>query len=284
MSENPSTSIINRRLQKILQSIDRMRPMPTSVSRVLNAISNERSNAGELSELLGLDQALAANVLQAANSAYLGYGPSCSNLTDAVMRLGFDRIKTVVLGVAASGTLSGGLPGYRLGAGELWNHSVSTAISSQWFARIFSYPDPEDAYVAGLLHDMGKLMLDQFALADYDRLFDLVQNYGLTFFQVEQKLFGIDHAQVGGMMARKWNFPHPLIDAIQCHHSPHRSETKELSAIINIANALAPLDEASLKRLGKREIHPKSLTILNISPKELEKLHQEMLEHLKIKQ
>lgn len=255
--------------------------MPSSVSRVLNAISNERSNANDLGELLGLDQALAANVLQAANSAYLGYGPSCSNLTDAVMRLGFDRIKTIVLGVAASGSLSGGLPGYRLGAGELWNHSVSTAMAAQWFARNVSYPDPEDAYVAGLLHDMGKLMLDQFALADYDRLFDLVQNYGLTFFQVEQKLFGIDHAQVGSLMSRKWNFPSTLIDAIQCHHLPHKSESKELSAIINIANALAPLDENSLKRLGKREIHPKSMEILNLDPKRLESMRDTMANEVK---
>ncbi len=157
------------------------------------------------------------------------------------------------------------------------DHSVSTAITSQWFARVFSYPDPEDAYVAGLLHDMGKLMLDQFALADYDRLFDLVQNYGLTFFQVEQKLFGIDHAQVGGMMARKWNFPHTLIDAIQCHHSPQRSETKELAAIINIANGACYLSMKFLKRLGKREIHPMSLNILNIDPQKLEKLNLECL-------
>ena len=255
--------------------------MPSSVSRILDAISNTRSNANDLGELLGLDQALAANVLQAANSAYLGYGPSCSNLTDAVMRLGFDRIKTIVMGVAASGSLSGGLPGYRLGAGELWNHSVSTAITSQWFARVLSYPDPEDAYVAGLLHDMGKLMLDQFALADYDRLFDLVQNYGLTFFQVEQKLFGINHAQVGGMMARKWNFPHALIEAIQCHHAPHKSDARELAAIINVANALMPLDEASLKRLGKREIHPKSLEILNLDAKDLERLHADMANEIK---
>lgn len=282
MTEINASSTVNRRLQKILNSVDRMRPMPTSITRVLNALGDEKSNANLLGELLGLDQALAANVLQAANSAYLGYGPSCTNLSDAVMRLGFSRIRTIVLGVAASGSLIGNLPGYRLGSGELWNHSVATAVAAQWFARAIAYPNPEDAYVAGLLHDMGKLMLDQFALADYDRLFDLVQNYGLTFYQVEQKLFGVDHAYVGGLMAVKWNFPPVLIDAIQYHHAPGQSTYKTIAALVNIANALAPLDPATLKRLGKREVHPDCLTILKMDQERLEAMRLNMVEAMKV--
>ncbi len=262
-----------------------MRPMPSTVTRVLHALEDSKTNANMVGELLGLDQALAANVLQAANSAYLGYGPSCANLTDAVVRLGFGRIRTLVLGVEASCSLTGSLPGYRLGAGELWNHSVATGVAAQWFARAFSYPNPEDAYVAGLLHDMGKLMLDQFALADYDRLFDLVRNYGLTFYQVEQKLFDINHAQVGGMMASKWNFPATLIEAIQCHHAPDQASIKpELSAVVNIANALCPLDATTLARLGKREVHPSSLAILKLTPQKLESLHANMIQYFRVGQ
>jgi putative nucleotidyltransferase with HDIG domain len=274
---------ISYRLKKILSSIDRMRPMPSTVTRILHALEDSKTNANMIGELLGLDQALAANVLQAANSAYLGYGPSCANLTDAVVRLGFGRIRTLVLGVEASSSLTGSLPGYRLGAGELWNHSVATGMAAQWFARAFSYPNPEDAYVAGLLHDMGKLMLDQFALADYDRLFDLVRNYGLTFYQVEQKLFDINHAQVGGLMASKWNFPATLIEAIQCHHTPDQATIKpELSAIVNIANALCPLDQVTLTKLGKREIHPASMNILRITSERLESMRTNMVQYFRV--
>ena len=256
--------------------------MPTSVTRVLNALGDGNSNAGLVSELLGLDQALAANVLQAANSSYLGYGPSCTNLTDAVMRLGFSRIRTLVLGVEVSGNLMASLPGYRLGMGDLWNHSVATAMASQWFARALSYPNPEDAYVAGLLHDMGKLMLDQFALADYERLYDLVFRYNLTLYQVEQKLFDINHAQVGGIMAGKWNFPVTLIDAIQHHHSPNLAKTNpNLASIVNIGNALCPIDSAAGTRLGKKEIHPTSILYLKLDPEKLEKMRTEMLQYFK---
>jgi putative nucleotidyltransferase with HDIG domain len=256
--------------------------MPSTVSRILNALDEPSTGASYISELLGLDQALAANVLQAANSAYLGYGPSCSNLSDAVMRLGFKRIRTLVLGVAASSTLNRSLPGYRLGPGELWNHSVATGTAAQWFARAINFPAPENAYVAGLLHDIGKLIMDQFAVADYDRLFDYVQNYDAAFFQVEQKLFGIDHAAVGAGMATKWNFPTELIEAIQFHHAPSQAPThKDLAALINIANALSPLDQATLNRLGKRFVHADALKILSIKPETLEQMQERMLQYLK---
>lgn len=271
-----------KRLESILNSIEQIRPMPSSVTRILNALETPGTGASLVAEFLGLDQALAANVLQAANSVLLGYGPTCTNLTDAVMRLGFKRIRTIMLGVSVSGSLANNLAGYRLGAGELWNHSVATAIVSQWFARSLSYPNPEDAYVAGLLHDIGKLLLDQFALADYERLFDYVQNYNLAIWQVEQKLFSIDHAKVGGLMAKKWNFPPALVDAIQYHHVPPQAQCdQKLAALVNIANAFNPLDPATLMRLGKRFIHEQSLTILGITPERLEKMRENMTSYYK---
>jgi putative nucleotidyltransferase with HDIG domain len=283
VTDSSFPAINNGRLQKILKSIDRIRPMPTSVNRVLTCLEDARSSANLVAELLGLDQAMAANVLQAANSAYLGYGPNCTTLTDAVMRLGFKRIRTLVMGVAASGTLNKGLVGYRLGAGELWNHAVATAVTAQWFARALNYPNPEDAYVAGLLHDMGKLILDQYALADYDQLFGLVINYNLPFWKVEQQLFGIDHASVGGLMAAKWNFPSALVEAIQFHHMPAQAtEEKELAALVNIANALMPVDEATLAKLGKREISGDAMEILRLKPENLEKMRVRMVDSYKM--
>jgi putative nucleotidyltransferase with HDIG domain len=255
-----------------------MRPLPSTITRALNILDDNNATAPEVGELLGYDQALAANVLQAANSSYLGYGPSCSNLPDAVMRLGFSRIKTLVLGVAVMGNLNGSLPGYRLGAGELWGHARATAFAAQWIARTIFYSTPEDAYVAGLLHDIGKLLLDQFALADYERLFDLMGNYQLAFYQVEQRMFGIDHAQIGGMMAEKWKFPQTLVNAIQFHHSPDQSGIhRELGAIINLANAICPMDLAMMARMGKRSVHPDTLRVLKITPEVVKKFQEKIL-------
>jgi putative nucleotidyltransferase with HDIG domain len=249
--------------------------MPTSVTRILNALDEPNNTAGMISDLIGLDQALAASVLQMANSAGMGFNTVCSNITDAVMRLGFKRVKTLVLGAASSGPLTRRLNGYRLGAGELWNHSVATAVTAQWIAQFLHYPDVEEAYVGGLLHDMGKLILDQYMMVDYMRIVELMQNYNLALWQVEEKLLGIDHSMVGSLMAQKWNFPVVLVDAIRYHHAPSLARSKQqLGAIINIANALSK-DERTLQLdPNGAVIHPEAMTILKVDQEQVNRMKQ----------
>jgi HD-like signal output (HDOD) protein len=155
MTDITAANIHSDIVMRIIESIDSMRPLPMSVSRVLAVLDESQTTAAMVANVLGLDQALAANVLLAANSVFLGFGPSCTTLKEAVMRLGFTRIRTLVLGVAAAGTMNKSLLGYNLAAGDLYNHAVATATAAQWFARSLSYSEPEEAYIAGLLHDMG---------------------------------------------------------------------------------------------------------------------------------
>lgn len=113
------------------------------------------------------------------------------------------------------------LKGYRLGAGELWRHSLAVGVVSEWLAQVLHYPDPEQAYVAGLLHDIGKLLLDQAMLSDYATIADFVQKYKMQLWQVEEKLIGIDHATTGGLIAEHWEFScRPGGVAIRFHHVP----------------------------------------------------------------
>jgi len=232
-------STLNK-INTILDSIKQLQPLPASVSRVLRATDNPKVNSSYIAELIGLDQALSAKVLQMANSVSMGYGPQCSTLSEAVMRIGFQRVRTIVLGIGASGPLNQNLQGYRIGAGQLWTHSVATSTAAQWLSRNLNYPDPEEAYVAGLLHDIGKLLLDQFILLDYPQIMYSIRIKKMMLCEAEEQLIGINHAKVGSMMAEKWNFPTSLIEAIYCHHTPSLAfEKPKLAAIINIANAFA---------------------------------------------
>lgn len=277
--------MLPQKVDRILKSVDQMRPMPTSVTRILRAMDDPMNTAGAISELIGLDQALAASVLQMANSAGLGYNAVCTSLNDAVMRLGFKRLKVLVLGAATSGPLTRRLNGYRLGANELWNHSVYAAVAAQWLSRALHYPDPEEAYVAGLLHDMGKLLLDQYVMVDYNRMVDLMKTYNLAMWQVEEHLLGVHHATVGALMAEKWNFPIILVDAIRCHHAPSLARTKPtLPAIINIANAFSHQQHSLTNddALGKT-IHPESLNILNLDEVQIERIKIQMERHMSTK-
>lgn len=264
-----------QRLDQILASVEKMRPMPTSVTRILNALDDPNNTAGMISDLIGLDQALAASVLQMANSAGLGFNTVCSSISDAVMRLGFKRVKTLVLGAASSGPLTRRLNGYRLGAGELWNHSVATAVTAQLISQFLHYPDTEEAYVGGLLHDMGKLILDQYMMVDYMRIVDLMRNYNLALWQVEEKLLGIDHSMVGSLMAQKWNFPIVLVDAIRYHHAPSLARSKQqLGAIINISNSLSKDEKTIALDPNGQTIHPESMEILNITDVQVQQMRE----------
>ena len=258
---------LSRYQRKILKYIDSdLKPLPTSVTRVLNAVDNQMSNAGIVGELLGLDHVLAARVLQAANSAYLGYIPSCSNLTDAVVRLGFNRVRIIVLGVVTSSALETPLKGYCYSSTDLWNHSVSVATAAQWLARTLRYPHPEEAYVAGLLHDIGKTALNHLIIGIYHEFYKMVTEKSLPVYRVERMYFGLDHAFVGGMMAEKWNFPENLIYGIKHHHTPSESpDDGYIASIINIADACNPYSNNKDNNYGISNIHPASFDILKLN-------------------
>lgn len=273
--------MLTQRVQSILQSVNHLRPIPSNVTRVLKELENANVSLGMIAEYIGLDQALAALILQMANSAALGYGRSCTSLNEAVVRIGVRRLKSLLLASVAVGPMNRQLNGYRLGAGELWNHSVGTAVTAEWAARALSYPDPEEAYVAGLLHDIGKLLLDQYVLADYSQIILYVQKYNQPLWQVEEKLIGIDHARVGGLIAQRWGFPALLMDAISCHHYPTLAHSNPvLPALVNLANYLTIKIQGSQQGLFCDILHPDVFNILSIDESRLERFQQRVADVL----
>lgn len=229
------------KLQQIVAGVKWLRPLPMTTSNLINALDNPRSTIGEISDLIGLDQALTAQVLQAANSTFFGYATDCHAPREAVMRLGLKRIRMIVMCHVAAGPLARRLVGYRLGAGELWNHAILAGTYSERLARYVRFPEPEIAYTAGLMHDLGKLLLDQYVMEDYQLITHKVLESQQPLWEVERAIFGVDHAEVGGMMAERWNFPPALVSAIRFHHKPFLSSNRpKLAAIVNIANAFTP--------------------------------------------
>jgi putative nucleotidyltransferase with HDIG domain len=281
MPQQPSEVTV--RMERIISDVRRLRPMPTVVHQILRAVEDPRTTANSICELIRMDQALTAQVLQMANSALLGYGPTCSSISDAVMRIGFNRLRTLMIGVTTSGPLTRRLSGYNLQEGDLYRHSLAAAMAAQRIARFLQYPDPEEAYVAGLLHDMGKMVLDQYMQLDYQEVTKYIQEKQVELIQVEEQLFGIDHAGVGGLMATRWNFPALLSDAIRFHHTPSLARTKqELASIVNIANAITPEDAISQTGMSGRYSHPEAARLLRLNPDHIEKIRLDMEESLKM--
>jgi len=269
--------MLSQRLSEIVQSVSRLRPMPSNVTLILREIEKRDITIDVLVGLIGLDQALTALVLQMSNSASLGYSRTCSTLGEAIMQIGLERLKAILLTSVATDMMKQKLSGYRLGAGELWHHSLVVAVISQWLAQALHYPNPEEAYVSGLLHDIGKLLLDQFILNNYQVIVDYVEKYQIRLWQAEEKLIGIDHARVGGMIAEHWNYPVALVDAIRFHHVPSFARINQrLPAIVNLANSFSEDYQLTSSAVLSFEAHPESLNILKIDAGDVEKLRTQM--------
>jgi putative nucleotidyltransferase with HDIG domain len=268
----PPSGLTAQRLNEILKSVSRLRPLPGNAVRILKALDDPSSTAAMIADIISLDQALTAYILRAANSAALSSLMGCTTVSEAVMRLGFKQVRSLVYSTIAAGPLSTRLSGYRQGDQELWRHSIAAATAAHWLAGALHYPDPEKAYVAGLLHDLGKLLLDQYVLADYNQIEAVMRSQQVPLYLIEEQFFGVDHAAVGGLMAAQWQFPSELADAIRYHHTPSiRRGGQRLAAIVNLSNALSPAPASGLGALEGRSIHPEALDVLKLSPETVEK-------------
>ena len=264
------TTMTSLRVDDIIRSVERLKPMPSNVSHILREIEKQNVGIDTLAGMIGLDQVLTALVLQISNSVSLGYSRTCSTLHEAIMHIGLQRLKSALMASPATSMMGRSLSGYHLGAGELWQHSLMVGVASEWLAQVLHYPDPEQAYVAGLLHDIGKLLLDQAVFSNYARLAEYVQKYNVQLWQVEEKLIGIDHARVGGMIAEHWNFPVVLVDAISFHHVPSFARINQrLLAIVILANSFTEDYQVKCSALLSFQAHPESLHILKISQNDL---------------
>ncbi len=270
----------SQNVERILRKVTQLQPLPDNISRLIWQIEKEDVSIDRLAGLISLDPALSAHVLRMSNSAELGYAHACSTVNDAVMYIGFTRLKSVLLSFPATNLLDKRLAGYHYDSGELWRHSLTTAIAAAWLAQTFQYQTVEEAYVAGLLHDLGKLLLDQYIVKNYSLMETYVQKYQMTLWQVEDKLIGINHARVGMLIAEHWQYPTVLVDAISYHHYPSfAKKSPALAAIINLANAFSKdFQPKKFSGMDNHEIHPETYNILLIDKARTEGLKMLMKE------
>jgi len=254
------------KIQEILGSIQRLKPLPITSRRIMQIVENPQATAKQVIEVIKTDQALAADVIRMANSAGLGYRVPCNSIETGVVRIGFKRVRALALRSFASGPLSRRLNGYRMEGKALWDHALTTAKYSEYIAREISYPDPEDAYVAGLLHDMGKLLLDQYVLDDYQKIVRMMIQEEKPLWVIEEKLFGIDHAVIGGLMAEKWKLPTKLAEGIRFHHMPTLSKRhRVMVTVVHVANALTPALTQGLPHLEGKSVNKEDLKTLGLN-------------------
>jgi len=225
--------------QKILAGIDEIPPMPQVVLQAQKLLANPDSSAKELASLLETDPSIAAKVLKMANSAFYGLRGKVSSIQHASMVLGFRNLGEIVAAAGVQKSLEKKLPGYGLESEDLWRHSLSVALGSKIIASKKNPGLEMVAHTAGLLHDVGKLILDPFVLEEQETFNTFIVGEQETFLNAEQQILGFDHAEIAAEVCRNWGIPETISSAIQYHHNPSSSLEVELAFILHMADYIS---------------------------------------------
>ena len=233
--------IDKERLRKITQTIINLPTLPTVVAKMIEIIDNPKSSARSLGRLIKTDQVLTARILRLANSVFYGFPNPISTINLAVVVLGFETIKNLGLSVAVIDRFARAEKDDELlDYSRFWEHSVGVGVASQMLARMHGLQAIEgESFVAGLIHDLGKVILSQYQTHYYSECLRMVDKEGISLVKAEEQVFEVNHAEVGWWLAKRWNLPESLAEAIRLHHVPLTAKIRpELSAIVHFADIL----------------------------------------------
>lgn len=210
-------------LKSILKKIDSLKPVSQVVNKVMSVAKDSNSSMTDLSKIIVYDAALTANILKVANSAYFGMSGKVDSVHQAIIYMGMNQVADIVMLVSGSEDLKRAQEGYGLGEGELWKYSVSSALISRELAENKKAKETNLIFTAALLKDVGKVILNQYVRDSYDKINTLVTEQGFTFIEAEKAVIGIDHAELGAMVAETWKFSPKMVEIIRNHHYPDES-------------------------------------------------------------
>jgi putative nucleotidyltransferase with HDIG domain len=226
----------------IIESSSQLPPFPAVINRALALLNDPKCSVQEVVETIQYDQAITANVLKVCNSPFYGLRQPVSSLQEAVMLIGFNPLLEIILGGAAGSVLGGSTDGYDLEAGELWKHSVSSALLSQIISKGLKKDPSPMLFTAALIHDIGKVMLNSYVREQIQAIKGLVQDKKISFLTAEREVLGIDHAELSALIVEQWNFPREIVQAIRYHHTPLLATSdQDLVYLIYLSNLVAML-------------------------------------------
>ncbi len=226
-------------LNTIVMTTRDLPAMPQVASKVLELSSAPNTSADELQKVIADDQAMVARILKIANSAMYSCSRKISTLTEAIVMLGFNSIRSLVVTSAARNLYNMKTSPSGLKETLMWEHSIGSAFACRLLAEGRAPALTEEAFLAGLLHDIGKLVLTQRLPAEFDEIVQTVYNENKPFAATERAVLGFDHAQVGALLVNKWKFSPILENVILNHHKPEAISPEEpLLLFLDLGNKL----------------------------------------------
>ena len=292
------------RTNAILRTLDNMPPLLPTAAKVFEIANDPHSSITDMDAVISIDTMLSAKVLKLVNSAYYGLRDKISTTQRAIVHLGMNTIKNLVITVAVMKSLTDTLRGSDIDLSEFWKHSLACSVAARLLAQKSSVGvhAVDDIALAGLLHDIGKLALVSYSSVEYQKVISLALEKNVSFFAAERQVITgdhkiiitvqdgvatpvtqdvqIDHCYIGKKLAAKWNLPSVLSDPIEWHHLPWRCMTENAKAaqIIHVADAYCKMKGMGFAGdVHVAPIQKPTWEILGFGEGELEKMESDWL-------
>lgn len=223
-------------VQDVVANLKSLPPAPRVMPLLLRALNDVNSSREDIVELLQLDAGLVAKILSVSNSALYGGKGDITDIDEAMARLGYREIYRIVTNIYAKAFVGRGMLSYQIDSSDRWFNSVATGIVMEMLTRRLNVGDPATTYTVGLLHDIGKSVIDEVYETRYHEVFSIIEKDGMTLQQAECRLFGFDHAQIGAALMQNWNFPDEIVEPIAFQFEPLKARTQlKVAAMLHLS-------------------------------------------------
>ena len=220
------------KIRRKIKSIKNLPTLPKVAQEISKMVEDDKTSATELGKIISTDTAISGRVLRLVNSSFYGFPGKISSISNAIILLGFDVVKSLIICVSVFEMMEKGILG-------LWEHSLGCTIASRLIAKKVKGCDPEEVSVAGLLHDIGKIVVSIQLAEDYEEIKKTIAEKKINFSKAEKEVLELTHEDLGGWLAESWNLPVGLREPISFHHHPQQAQKAKLAtAIVHLADFL----------------------------------------------
>lgn len=224
-------------VERIVNDIKILKPVPGIMLKFIAAVEDPGSSISDISEIIKYDHSLTANLLKVCNSAYFGLPEEVDSVHKAIMYMGLEQVVEIALINSFSENFKCMQEGYGLEENVLWKASVVSALIASELAEKKYLKNNHFIFTAALLKDIGKVILSQYVADGFKNIMNLVRQERMSFGEAEKKVLGIDHAELGGLVAEKWGFGSAMINIIRHHHTPDEAgEVSSEASVVHIAD------------------------------------------------
>jgi HD-like signal output (HDOD) protein len=271
-----------------LEKIENLPTLPIIVQQIQKLIASPNSNIAQIAAIITKDQAISARVIRLINSAFYGMGGKVTSIQQAIVLLGLNTVKNLVLGVSVVKVFEDAAGNASLfDRQKFWMHTFACALGAKMIAKKINLSETEDFFLAGLLHDIGILVLDQFFHQEFIGVLQDAVGKKIDYVKAEKNRLGLTHAEIGEYMGRKWKIPELLVHSIRYHHLPLFTGM-ELAGSIQAIAAVHVADATAMNRgidmgyrNGTKQCSEQALKCLGLSMSEIEAVFDDVEKEVK---